>query len=277
MSDDARSLLVDRFGIDVTVYDEHTTETIKTILAHRSCRRYRAEPVPPALLDLLLACAQSAPTKSNLQQYSILVVSDPERRRALAELTPTLTWLDQAPELLVFLGDVRRIRRLAEIHGRDYANNNADTFMNAAVDAALAMQAFITAAESAGLGACPISLLRNQIEAVSDLFGLPDGVFPIAGLSLGWPADEARRSLRLPPSVAVQRDRYDDSNLEAEIAAYDERAHARHPIAAASQRHTDRYGVSGRCTWSENVTRQLSLPERPGFAAYLKSRGIDLD
>ncbi len=277
MSDSPRSLIEDRFGIDVAVSDEHFNDTITTILSHRSCRRYRPEPVPPALLDLLLACAQSAPTKSNLQQYSILVVSDPERRRALADLVPTMTWLDQASELLVFLGDVRRIRRLAEIRGHDYANNNADTFMNAAIDAALAMQAFITAAESAGLGACPISLVRNQIEAVSDLFELPDGVFPIAGLALGWPADAPRQSLRIPPAVAVHRDRYDDSNLEAEIAAYDDRAHARQPIAAASQRHPDRYGVLDRCTWSENVTRQLSLPERPGFAAYLKRRGIKLD
>ena len=276
MSDDARALINDHFGIDVSVSEDHLNETIVSMLSHRSCRRYRPEPVPPGLLDLLLACAQSAPTKSNLQQYSILVIADPERRRRVAALIPNLTWLDQASELLVFLGDVRRIRRLAEIHRHDYANNNADTFMNAVVDAALAMQAFITAAESAGLGACPISLVRNQIDAFSELVELPDGVFPIAGLSLGWPADVGRRSLRLPPAVAVHRDRYDDSNLEAEIAAYDDRAHARHPIAADSQRHTDRYGVSDRCVWSENVSRQLSVPERPGFADYLKRRGIEL-
>jgi len=269
-------MLEDRFGTGVEVDAEQANGTIKGLLGRNVCRAFTEQDIDEGLLNLLLACAQSAPTKSNLQQYSIVVVRDGATRKAVADLVPSMPWIADAPVFLAFLGDVRRIRRLAGMRGHDYANNNADTFMNAAVDAALAMQMFINAAESAGLGCCPISYVRNRIEDFGDLLSLPDGVFPICGLVVGWPARAGYVSMRLPPAVVVHRERYDDSNLEADVAAYDDRNHARFPLPAAKQRHTDKYGVLEKCTWSENVARQLSLPERAGFAAHLKSKGIDL-
>jgi nitroreductase/FMN reductase [NAD(P)H] len=269
-------LLHDRFGFEIPAHEDAGNETIRGILGRRTHRAYLDRDVPDALMDLLLACAQSAPTKSNLQQYAIVVVKNPELRRAVGGLVPYMPWLADAPAAVFFLGDVRRIRRLAEMRGHAYANNTADTFMNAAVDAALAMQCFITAAESAGLGCCPISYIRNRIDDFADLLALPDGVFPVAGLTVGWPDTEGHASMRLPPSVIVHRDRYDDSGLEQEVEAYDARAHASRAIAPDKQRHTDKYGVLDVCTWSENVTRQLSLLERPEFAAFLKRQGIEL-
>jgi nitroreductase/FMN reductase [NAD(P)H] len=247
------------------------------ILARRSIRRYRAEAVPNGLLDVLLACAQSAPTKSNLQQYSILVLRDDAKRERLAKLLPGMPWAAGAPVFLFFLGDVRRGRRVARMRGYEHRNDNVDTFMNAAVDAALAMQCFIDAAEAAGLGCCPISMVRNELDAMTDLLQLPAGVFPVAGLAAGWPDEEGRVSMRLPPSVVVHRDRYDDSELEAEIAAYDDRAFAVAPIPPEKQRHVDRYGIAERGIWSENVARQLSLPERAAFRDWLRQQKLSLD
>jgi nitroreductase/FMN reductase [NAD(P)H] len=151
-----------------------------------------------------------------------------------------------------------------------------DTLLNGIVDAAVAMQCFISAAESTGLGCAPISEVRNRIAEVSDVLGLPDGVFPIAGLTVGWPARPGYVNQRLPTSVVIHRDRYDDTSLEAEIADYDQRRHDIFPIAPASQCHADKYGVAEICTWSENVARQLSVPERAGFREFLVSRGFDL-
>ena len=273
---ETEKLVRERYGVDVDVPDM-MNGTLRTILSHRTCRRYSDKPIDDDVVNLLLACAQSAPTKSNLQQYSILVVRDPELRRGLGELVPGMGWLATAPVAVLFLGDVRRIRKLAEIRGHAYQNNNADTFMNGAVDAAVAMQSMITAAESIGIGTCPISYVRNRLEDLADLLGLPDGVFPICGLTLGYPSDAGYTSMRLPQSIVVHNDRYDDSDLGENIADFDDRGHERYPIPAEKQRHTDRYGALEKCTWSENVCRQLSLPERPGFAAYLKSRGINLD
>lgn len=273
---ETENLVRERYGIDVAVADV-MNDTLRTILSHRTCRRYTDAPIGDGVINLLMACAQSAPSKSNLQQYSILVVRDPELRRGLGELVPGMGWLTTAPVAILFLGDLRRIRKLAEMHGHDYQNNNADTFMNGAVDAALAMQSMITAAESMGIGTCPISYVRNRINDLATLLSLPDGVFPICGLTLGYPADEGHTSMRLPPNIVVHEDRYDDSDLTDAITDYDERGHARYPIPPEKQRHTDKYGALEKCTWSENVSRQLSLPERAGFAAYLKRKGINLD
>ena len=273
---ETEKLVRDRYGLEVDVPDT-MNDTLRTILSHRTSRRYTDAPIDDKTLNLLMACAQSAPTKSNLQQYSILVVRDPVMRRGLVELVPNMGWLATAPVAVLFLGDLRRIRKLAELRGHDYQNDNADTFMNGAVDAAVAMQSLITAAESIGIGTCPISYVRNRIGDLADLLGLPDGVFPICGLTLGYPSDPGYTSMRLPQSIVIHQDRYDDSDLAESITDFDDRGHERYPIPVEKQRHTDKYGALEKCTWSENVCRQLSLPERPGFAAYLKSKGINLD
>ncbi len=111
---------------------------------------------------------------------------------------------------------------------------------------------------------------------MTPLLGLPGGVFPVAGLTVGWPDGRRPTSMRLPPAVVVHRERYDDGALEREVRAYDARRHAREPVAQASQKNRDVYPPREGVGWSENTARQLSVPERFGFAAYLKTRGFDL-
>jgi len=274
-----KDLVAQRYGVELDIGGDMPAEgTVAGILGHGSQRHYTDKPVTDELLQVLLACAQSAPTKSDLQQYSIIVVKDADIRKALVGLGSGMEWAPLAPAFLVFCADVRRIRRLAQIRGHDYMNDNLDTFMNGVVDAALAMQSFITAAESVGLGTCPISQIRNKIDRACEILGLPHGVFPIAGLAVGWPKYEKPLiSLRLPQSVVVHTDRYDDSDLEAEVEGYDQRRHAHRPITPDKQRHVAKYGAADYCPWSENVTRQLSLPERAGFRPFLKTHGMEID
>ena len=277
-------LIERRFGLPATAgHDMPAQGAVAAILGRRSQRRYLDKPVSEDLLTVLLACAQSGPAKSDLQQYSIIVVEDPASRAALGEQGEHLGWPSKAPVLLVFCGDVRRIRRLADIRGHTYANDNVDTFMNAAVDAAIAFETFLIAAESVGLGCCGLSAVRFQIDKTAEVLGLPEGVFPVAGMAVGWPDDKRDRydvtatSMRLPPEVVIHHDRYDDSGLEAAVEAYDRRRFERQPILPEKQRHTDKYGALEYCPWSENVTRQLSLPERAGFKDFLARRGIHPD
>ena len=265
-----------RYGFDLEIPAD-VPDGVQALLNRRVIRKYKTNPINEQTMALLLSAAQSAPTKSNLQQYSIVIIRDPEVRNAISELVPSMPWVRNAPVIAIFLGDVRRIRRLAEIRGHTYQNNNADTFMNAAVDAALAMQCFITAADYLGLGTCPISYVRNRIDDLAEILDLPDGVFPISGLCVGFPDDAGYVSMRLPQKVVVHQDLYNDDDLETDVKDYDDRNHERFALTPTKQRHTDKYGVLEKCTWSENVARQLSLPERAGFADYLKRKGINLD
>ena len=265
-----------RYGFDLEIPAD-VPDGVQALLNRRVIRKYKTNPISEKTMVLLLSAAQSAPTKSNLQQYSIVIIRDPEVRNAVSELVPSMPWVRNAPVIGIFLGDVRRIRRLAEIRGHTYQNNNADTFMNATVDAALAMQCFITAADYLGLGTCPISYVRNRIDDLAEILDLPDGVFPISGLCVGYPDDAGYVSMRLPQKVVVHQDLYNDDDLETDVKDYDDRNHERFALTPTKQRHTDKYGVLEKCTWSENVARQLSLPERAGFADYLKRKGINLD
>lgn len=278
MTDDLATLLEQRFGAAVDVPSELAgLPELVQAAAHRSDRWFTDDPVPPAWVDTLLACALSAPSKSDLQQVAVLRVEAPERRAGLAALVPSLEWVPSAPLLLVFCGDGRRIRRICELRGRPFANDHLDAMFNASVDAALVMMNFIRVARAAGLGCCPISMVRDRAADLSRLLELPAGVFPVAGMAAGFPARAVAISPRLPLSLTVHTDRYDDIRLEAELDAYDARRSAVQPIAPEKQRDKDRFGVQERYGWSEDKARQVSRAARADFGRYLRDQGFRLD
>lgn len=244
------------------------------IAAHRSIRRFRPDPVAPELLRLLFACALSAPTKSDLQQADIIHITDAGKRQRIVAAIPDMAWILDAPVFLVFCGNNRRIRHIGEWRGKPFANEHLDHFMNAAVDAGIVMMNFIRAAEAVGLGTCPISAIRNAIDATSQELELPEGVFPVAGLCVGYPATPGHISPRLSPEVTVHSNRYDESTLRAQVDAYDQRRHANHPYG--KQRRVKSFGSAEFYGWSEDKARQYAEPERSDFGAYIRRQGFSL-
>jgi nitroreductase len=272
---DLADLIEARFGLaSETGRDMAADGVLAQILRRRSYRRFSDEEVPEYMRAILLAAAQSASAKSDLQQYSIIDLRAQDSKDRLAELCAT-DWMAGAPVLLVFCGDIRRAQRINEMRGKDYAQNTLDSFFNAAVDAALALQCYVIAAEGAGLGTCTISQVRNDMAGVTELLGLPKGVYPVAGLCAGYRGEKRDVTLRLPPAAVVHTDTYDDRGLEADIEAYDARRNAIRPMR---QLMTDKYGTADDYGWSENAARRLSVPEaRHGFRAFLESHGFDLE
>jgi FMN reductase [NAD(P)H] len=270
--------LADRFGESITLGgDVEDIPFVHRVLARRTHRRYSPNPIPEPLLQLLTATTLCASSKSDFQQASLIRVSDPHTRAAVAALIPEMPWIGTAPEFFVFCGDARRLQRIGGLRNRPVSNGGLEGFFNAAVDAALAMQTFVLAAEAAGLGCCPISVIRNHITRVAEILALPDLVFPVAGLCVGYPVTAGHISLRLPPSITVHRDRYDDSALPALLDAYDRRRDARHSISHEQQRSPDRFGYSEFYGWSEDKARQAAQPEGAAFPHYLQRHGFTLD
>lgn len=266
-----------RFGFDVDLGGEVPDDPwLRRVLLRRTQRRYADRPVPDSLVRLLLAAAFSASSKSDYQQASVIWLRDRTRRDRLAALFPDMPWIGAAPVFLVFLGDARRLERLGKLRGRKQHNGALEGFFNASVDAALAMQTCVLAAETLGLGTCPISVLRNRIAEVADILELPDKVFPVAGLCLGFPAQQGFISMRLPLDATVHVDRYDDSGLAEAVDGYDRRRDARHSIKDR-QRDPARFGTAEFYGWSEDKARQAMTPEGVGFATWLKAHGFTLD
>jgi len=252
-------------------------EFIRRVLSRKTVRRYSDKAPDQNLLDLLVAASLSASAKSDFQQASILRVRDPAKRAAVGELFPGMPWIANAPVFFVFLGDARRLQRIGEMRGMALRNGTLEGFFDASIDAALAMQAMVLCAESAGLGVCPISVIRNEIDKVAAVLGLPDLVFPVAGLCLGYPQAEGYVSLRLPRLATTHCDRYDDSALASVIDDYDRRRDALHAIPKDQQRSSAEFGEAAFYGWSEDKARQAAKAEGAAFPPYLRSHGFRFD
>ena len=252
-------------------------EFIRRVLARKTVRRYSAAMPEESLLDLLVAAALSASAKSDFQQASILRVADPAKRSAIGALFPAMPWIGTSPVFFVFLGDARRLQRIGELRGKPVRNGTLEGFFNASIDAALALQTMILCAESAGLGVCPISVIRNEIDKVATILELPDLVFPVAGLCLGYPQGEGYVSLRLPRRATTHGDRYDDSALAQAIDDYDRRRDARHSIPKEQRRSNAEFGEAAFYGWSEDKARQAAKAEGAAFPPYLRSHGFSFD
>jgi nitroreductase len=279
MPDFAHSIqiaLSDRFGelfeIDP---DLSGMEELSRIAGHRVHRRYIERDVTPDLLRLLCACALSAPSKSDLQQADILIVRDKSRRQAIADLLPEMPWVMQAPVFLVFLANGRRLPLLAQLRGKPFPNNHLDLFFNASVDAALVLATFLHAAEAAGLGCCPISVIRDHAVKVSDMLALPDKVIPVAGMCVGWPAEAGGITPRLSLDTTLHEERFSEGDLAAEIDGYDRRRAALRPYR--NQREPERFGRAEFYGWSEDKARQYANPARAGFGTFVRDKGFCLD
>jgi nitroreductase/FMN reductase [NAD(P)H] len=247
----------------------------QTIAQRASCRRFSTRPVDDALVQHVCALALCAPSKSDLQQRDIVIVDDPDLRARIVERVPGGRWVADAGALLVFCGNNRRHRQLMAWREMPFTNDHLDAFFNAAVDAGIALATALTAAEAVGLGGCPISVIRDHAQWVSEQLDLPDHVFPVAGLALGWPDAPGESSKRLPLAATVHRNRFDDANVQSLIGGYDRWRAAHQPYAA--QREPERFGESASYGWSEDKARQYADPQREAFGQYIRQRGFSLD
>jgi nitroreductase len=253
-----------------------STQLAEQILRRRTHRRYSDKPVLESLIDQLLAVCLSASSKSDFQQASVIKLKDQDKRAAIAKHFPKMPWIGTSPVFLVFCGDPRRLEEIGRLRGHDQPQRDLEAFLNSSVDAALAMQTFILAAEASGLGCCPISVIRNKIEDVAKILGLPPGVFPVSGLCVGYPAGEGHISMRLPPSLTVHTDAYEDKPLKGEIEAYDKRRAQRHAAPREEQRNPVKFGYADFYGWSEDKARQAAEPEGEEFAAYVRKTWFNL-
>ncbi len=132
--------LLKRFGAEFEIDPELTgLNELEKIAGHRSHRRYLPRPIEPDLLRLLCACALSAPSKSDLQQCDIIIVSDATIRKSIVSFIPEMPWIDDAPVFLVFAANGRRLPAISKLRGKPFANDHLDLFFNAVVDAAIAL------------------------------------------------------------------------------------------------------------------------------------------
>lgn len=224
-------------------------------LNHRSVRRFSEEPIDRELQSYLVAAAQSASTSSNLQTWSVISVSDPEKKVALSVAAGNQKQVATAPFLCLFLADLHRLRTYASRQGIDPDGlDTIEMFLVACIDASLAAERMVCAAEAQGLGICYIGGMRNQPDQVQHILNLPDFTFGVFGLCIGYPADGAVGTIK--PRLNQDQIWFENEySRELDSTEYDQRAHefflanrmpADEPWSAKCGQRTMTSGLSGR-------------------------------
>ncbi len=253
-----------RFDLeDVQVSEEVKTETILTLTSHESRRKFCDQQVGTDVETAILTSARSAPSSSNLQAYSIIVVRDAERRARLAELVGDQESVRQAPLVMVFCADISRLRYVCQRQGHPFAADTLEMFLLASIDAALCMQNALVASESLGLGAVPIGSVRNHPEQIAKELGLPEGVFAVVGLAVGYAVGEGRGvKSRLPSQLTVHEERYSSDGLDAALDEYDSTMISRAVYTgrrvSLGVDQVDPFDGDDRYGWSEHTARRCS-------------------
>ncbi len=240
-------------------------KVIELLKSHRSIRKFTDKPIPPAVVEELILAGQSAATSSFIQACSVIQVSDPDTRAILCEIAAGQPYVKEAPLFLVYCADMQRHQMACDMHGADMLSGFTEQFLTASIDCALFAQNVIVAAESLGLGGCYIGALRNDIGAVDKLLGLPDKVYPVFGMCLGYPDQNPEVKPRLPVEVVLKQHRYDDKNDRSSIRSYDE---------AVREYYRTRTGGKKDNSWSEQISEMLIKEARPHMLDYLKSKGF---
>jgi len=255
-----------RFGTDPPL----DAPQLAPFLRHRSVRKYSDKPIPETLVQALIGAAQSAATSSNLQLWSVISIQNPQTRSEISKLAENYEHIRTCQWFFAFIVDHFRLRQAAarvgeNAEGLDYA----EFFIMSVIDAALAAERMVSAAESLGLGICYIGAMRNNAPEIKRILDLPDGAFCTFGLCLGWPEEPLAAHIkpRLRQEAIWFREKY-NHDVSAAIAEYDERMKAFYESEK----------MKGDVTWSMRSGRRVDnhhLTGREILKGWLKEEGFN--
>lgn len=235
------------------------SETITLMKSHTSVRRFKEEAIPQEDLNEILSAAQMASSWKNFQSYSVILVRNQEKKDALFELVPQEA-IRQSAAFLLFVGDLNRAEKGARLHTDTFQPKGVEGLLITSVDAALAGQNTLLAAESLGYGGVIIGLVRYKSVEIAELFNLPDYTYPVFGIALGVPNQKHDVKPRLPLENVVFEEEYQEQTSEA-IEAYD-------------RVQTEYAGVRATTTWSQRLAEQFGQPEPSSTRENLEQKNL---
>jgi len=206
-------------------YDEskYENETLKILFEHSSVRIFLSRKVPENVLKRVIEAGLHSASAGNLQPYSIIKVEDEGRKKLLAELC-LQKFISKAPVLLVFCLDFHRLERWANLSSAPFtAAKSFRHFWVAFIDVSICAQTICTAAESFGLGSVYIGTIIESAERVRDVLKLPEKVFPIILVCLGYPSVRPKPQKKLGYNIIVSNEEYREPSDEELLKAFNEK------------------------------------------------------
>lgn len=176
----------------------------------RTIRQYQEKDVSPEVLNELMEIACRASTVGNMQTYSVVVTRDAAMKERLAPAHFNQPMVKKAPVVLTFCVDLNRFSKWCEQRQASPGYNNLQWFVTGAIDALLVAQTFCVAAEERGLGICYLGTTTYNPDQLIDVLNLPELVFPITTITLGWPDEMPEQVDRLPLEAILHQETYHD-------------------------------------------------------------------
>ncbi|WNS81451.1 oxygen-insensitive NADPH nitroreductase [Domibacillus sp. DTU_2020_1001157_1_SI_ALB_TIR_016] len=238
---------------------------LEFLKSHVSVRKYTDEPVTDEQLHDLIEAAQGAASSHFVQAYSIVDVTDADKRDKLADLSKNPVQIKGAARALVFCADLKRLDYAAKKHGKTVEAGTAENFMVAVIDTALFAQNFVVAAESKGYGICYIGGVRNNPGPISELLNLPEHVIPLFGLTFGVPAERNEVKPRLPVQAVLHTNKYDEAKYEAILDEYDDVIRTYYASRSTNNKSAG---------WTEGMADYLSQPRRAYMLDFVQRKGF---
>ncbi len=255
-------------------------DQIAALLSHRTARAYLPTAITPGSIEAIVAAAQSASSSSNHHQWSVVAVSDPALKAKLSSLGQGSAGhgnphIDEAPVLLLWVADLSRNAAIAAEAGvTNTVHGYLDAFLMASIDAALASQNAVVAAESLGLAVCYLGAMRNRAADVAELVGLPELSYVVFGMTLGYPDPERMSAFTPRPQQAVvlHHDRYDAHAAAQALRTYD------HAFDGMREELKERFGLNLK-EWREGVRGSVKMEYMDGrenLRTTVQERGFTL-
>jgi FMN reductase [NAD(P)H] len=202
---------------------DYPNETLRILCERGSLRNFSDKEIPTEVLELIFEAGIHAPTGGNLQPYSIIKIQNSEIKKYLAEICEQ-NFIEKAPVDLLFCIDWHRIKRWAQLEVAPFtATSSFRHFWISFQDTLIAAQSIVTAADALGLGSVYVGTIIDFVPKIIKMFELPEGVFPVVLLSLGYPASKPQSRKKLSPQIIVHNEKYEEQSKDVLERAFNEK------------------------------------------------------
>lgn len=240
-------------------------EVIRLIGSHNSVREFNDKNIEETTFRTILSTAQYASTSSFLQAYSVIRVNDKETRKKIMSLCGDQPYIEEAAEFLVFCADLNRLTTAASGHGVEVSGGFTESFIIATVDASLFAQNVMLASESLGIGGVYIGAIRNNPSEICELLEIPNEVYPVFGMCLGYPDSKVDMKPRLPLGIILKEEKYTQDN-KILMDEYDKKI---------NEYYFERTKGKVNSTWTEKVASRMEGELRPHMKVFLEKQNLN--
>ncbi|MCF6249222.1 MAG: oxygen-insensitive NADPH nitroreductase [Desulfobacula sp.] len=239
-------------------------QVIDLLKNHRSIRKFKPELISTEKVHAIIEAATWASTSNFIQAYTVIRVENKKTRKKIADLAGPQPWVETSPLFLVFCADLNKAQEACHYENKGMVSGYTEQFIISTVDVALAAQNAMIAAESLGLGGVYIGGIRNDPQTVCNLLKIPEHVYPVFGMCLGYPDEKQEQKPRLPVHVVLNEEYYHKDNIDLE--KYNQ---------TCKDYYQNRSSSSREETWTHQISDMVTKPARPHMKAFLKKRGFE--